>query len=87
MTREVWCQPPVRTRSPTNYWVQSMTIRKNISVAICLLVFSTLNAGASEVVTTILVNVHIITVDDQFSLQQAVALAGKRIGSAKASII
>lgn len=56
-----------------------MNIGKVTSVVISLLFFTALNAGASDLVSTILLNGHIITVDDQFSIQQAVALADKRI--------
>lgn len=56
-----------------------MSISKFSSLALFLLTFAALNSGATEVTSTILVNGHIITVDDQFSIRQAVALNNDRI--------
>lgn len=56
-----------------------MNIAKLNSFVVFLLTFAALNTSAAEIVSTVLINGHIITVDDQFSIQQAVAIANDRI--------
>lgn len=56
-----------------------MTARKGFSAVICILAFVSQSSWANGDITTILLNGHIITVDDQFSIQQAVALSDERI--------